>query len=124
LKLRLLALVVLSTVVVAACGASTEVDSVPLEETATLDTTPLPEGAGTRENPYVGRGIVTEIGNGELLINHETVPGWMPPMQMAFPVIDEVDISGIEVGEQIRFDIEVGGDAGWQIIAIEPTGGE
>ena len=84
----------------------------------------MPVGDGTRENPFVGRGVIEEIGETELLIEHEEIPGWMPPMRMAFPVIDEIDITGLSVGDQIRFEIEMGGDIGWQIIGIEPVGGE
>ena len=79
------------------------------------------EPDGTREHPYVGRGVVEEVGNGELLINHGTIPGWMAAMTMAFPTTDEVDLSALEVGAQIMFNVDLEGAVGYQVFHIEPV---
>ena len=122
MKPRSLAISVLFAVALTACGGTVETEPALLEEPAALE--PLPEGDGTRENPFVGRGFIDEIGEHQLLIEHEDIPGYMPSMRMAFPVIDEVDITGLSVGDQIRFEIEIGGDIGYQVIRIEPVGSE
>jgi hypothetical protein len=122
LKLRLLTIVALSAAALTACGPAIETEPARIAEPAVLD--PLPLGDGTRENPFVGRGFIDEIGETELLIEHEDIPGYMPSMRMAFPVIEEVDMTGLSVGDQIRFEIEIGGDIGYQVIRIDPVGGE
>lgn len=94
----------------------------PTPETATeaeATTDALPEGEGTRENPYVGRGVVQELGDGELVIDHELIPGWMAPMAMAFPVTEEVALDELAVGDQVRFNVELDGPVGYQVFAIE-----
>ena len=118
MKLQSMAMLVLCVFVLTGCGGTGELE--PFAESGVLE--PLPEGAGTRENPYVGRGFIQEIGNGELLIAHETIPGYMPPMTMAFPVTDEVDLSALSVGDQVLFDVELGGETGYQIIDMAPVG--
>ncbi len=119
MKLQSMAMLVLCVFVLTGCGGADETE--PAVETgAALE--PLPEGDGTHENPYVGRGFIQEIGNGELLIAHETIPGLMPAMTMAFPVTDEVDLSAFSVGDQVLFDVELGGDTGYRIIEMGPVG--
>ncbi len=119
MKLQSMAMLVLCVFVLTGCGAADESEPA-VESTEALE--PLPEGAGTRENPYVGRGFIQEIGNTELLIAHEAIPGWMAPMTMAFPVTDEVDLSALSVGDQVMFDVELGGETGYQIIDMTPVG--
>jgi hypothetical protein len=101
--------------VLAACQpqAETSTEPGPAGE-ASADT--LPEGDGTRENPYVGRGIVQELGDGELVIDHEMIPGWMPAMSMTFPVTDEVSLEGLAVGDPVLFSVELAGPVGYQIV--------
>ena len=48
-----------------------------------------PAPAGTREAPYVGRGVIQSIGEGQLVIQHETIPGFMGAMTMGFSIAEE-----------------------------------
>ena len=118
MRLSVLTIVLLSAMMLGACEPAAETE-VPAEPAAPVVEETLPEGDGTRENPYVGMGTVSEIGNGEVLIDHGPIPGWMPPMQMAFPVTDEVDLGTLEVGDRVRFNVEMGGDYGYQIFGLE-----
>ncbi len=109
--------IVLLSLLVLACEPAVEA---PPETDSAAVTDDQPVGEGTRENPYVGRGVVQELGTGELVIDHETIPGWgMPPMPMAFPVIDEVTLEGLEVGDRVRFEVEMAGPVGYQIVGFE-----
>lgn len=120
MKFRLAALLAVSVSLVAGCGGANEPEPEVAADSAAVTQT-LPEGDGSHENPYVGRGFIEEIGDGQLVIQHETIPGWMPPMAMAFPVTEEVDLAEFAVGDQVMFDIELGGDVGYQVFRIEPV---
>lgn len=101
-------------------GCEPAAEAPPAAEDQAATDTALPVGEGTRENPYIGRGVVQELGTGELVIDHEAILGWgMPPMPMAFPVIDDVSLEGLEVGDRVLFEIEMDGPAGYQIVGIE-----
>ena len=110
----------LPVLVLTACGGATETETEATVEIA--EAGPLPEGSGTRDDPYVGRGVIDEIGGGELLLDHEAIPGWMPPMRMALPVTEEVDLSRFNVGDRVVFRVEQGGEAGYRIFRIDPAG--
>lgn len=86
-------------------------------------------------------GIVASLDDGmpasEFKIHHEHIPGFktrtgevnvtpdgipgMKAMVMPFPVAESVDLSGIEVGDKVRFSFVVnwGGSPPWQLTAIE-----
>jgi hypothetical protein len=78
-----------------------------------------PEPDGTREAPYVGRGVIQGIGEGQLEIQHEAIPGFMGAMTMAFPVVEEAMDDSLEVGDEIIFKIENHPERGYQIFSVE-----
>jgi len=102
----------------------------PGPEPATKPTTATP--AGTEEDPFIGRGIVREVGDdGVLTIEHEEIRGFMAAMTMPFPVVDEALLESVAVGDEIIFSIEVLADderlrleRGYHIFSIEKTDGE
>jgi Cu/Ag efflux protein CusF len=78
---------------------------------------------GTRESPYMGHGIIQEVGTSQLVIQHETIPGFMAGMTMAFPVTEEVMSGDLEVGDEIMFDIELLAE-GYQIFNVDAVEAE
>lgn len=98
----------------AACGTDTpspvDVESPP----------PLPPN-GTRARPFSGRGVITEIRDGIVQIDHETIPGFMVALTMDFPLDDRSMAVGLGVGHEVLFEvIRTGSD--YRIIDIEPVG--
>ena len=120
MKVASITLLALSLPLLMACGGAEEPQPAPEAEPAA--TTPAsPAGDGTRENPYVGRGVITEVGETQLVIDHDVIPGWMGAMQMAFPVTEDVDLSGLAAGDAITFDVELEGVMGYQVFRVEPV---
>jgi hypothetical protein len=78
-----------------------------------------PEPDGTREAPYVGRGVIQRIREGQLEIQHEAIPGFMGAMTMAFPVVEEAMDGSLEVGDEIIFKIENHPEHGYQIFSVD-----
>ena len=56
-----------------------------------------------------------------LRVDHEDVPGLMPPMVMLFNVADPDEARVLEPGDQIRFTFRIEPERSW-IESIEPTG--
>ena len=83
---------------------------------------PMPDG--TREAPYVGRGVIQSIGEGLLEIQHEEIPGFMGAMTMAFSVAEEAMNDSLEVGDEIIFKIALHPERGYQIFSVEAVAAE
>ena len=79
---------------------------------------------GTREAPYVGRGVIQRIGEGLLEIQHEEIPGFMGAMTMAFSVAEEAMTDSLEVGDEIIFKIALHPERGYQIVSVEAVAAE
>ena len=77
-----------------------------------------PAPAGTREAPYVGQGVIQRIGEGQLEIQHEAIPGFMGAMTMPFPITEEAMNDSLEVGDEIIFKIAVHPEHGVQIFSV------
>ena len=73
---------------------------------------------GTRESPYMGRGIIQEVGTSQLVIQHETIPGFMAGMTMTFPIAEEALSDDLEVGDEVMFHIELLTE-GYQIFNVD-----
>ncbi len=86
------------------------------------DREPAPNG--TREAPYVGQGVIQRVGEGQLEIQHETIPGFMGAMTMAFPIAEEAMNDSLEVGDEIIFKIEVHPEHGIRIFSIDAVAAE
>jgi Cu/Ag efflux protein CusF len=80
---------------------------------------PAPDG--TREAPYVGRGVIQRIGEDQLEIQHEAIPGFMGAMRMAFSIAEEAMNDSLKVGDEIIFKIEAHPEHGYQIFSVEAT---
>ena len=80
---------------------------------------PLGTPDGTREHPYVGRGIIREIREGFVVIQHGAIPGLMGAMTMTFPVAREVDGGRLVPGDEVRFFIEMREPGGPRIFRVE-----
>lgn len=57
---------------------------------------------------YQSKGVVKKIDaeNGKLTVDHEDIPGYMPPMEMTEPVKDKAMLETIKVGDKVDFEIE------------------
>jgi Cu/Ag efflux protein CusF len=117
----------------AAAGVSSEPAAVLLPDAALDRSAPAAvaeiaqaqEPDGTRENPFVGRGVVRDVAEGALVIRHESIPGFMGAMTMAYPVAEGVDVGNLETGDAVTFRIELPESGGYRIFgveAIEPEG--
>ncbi len=73
-------------------------------DAAISETTP----AGTRENPYIGQGVIQELHADErqIVLAHQEIPGLMGAMTMGFPMSDDIAIDALTIGEEVRFHIE------------------
>ena len=80
--------------------------------------------AGTREAPYVGRGVIQSIGEGQLVIQHEAIPGFMGAMTMGFQIAAEAMNDSLEVGAAIIFKIEAHPQRGYQIFSVDVVAAE
>jgi Cu/Ag efflux protein CusF len=74
---------------------------------------------GTRQNPYVGQGVIQDAGGGVLIIQHREIPGFMRAMTMMYPVAEDVDIESLASGNEILFRIETLESGGHQIFSVE-----
>ncbi len=83
-----------------------------------------PAPAGTREAPYVGQGVIQRIGEGQLEIQHEAIPGFMGAMTMPFPIAEEAMNDSLKVGDEIIFKIEVHPEHGVQIFSVDALAAE
>ena len=79
---------------------------------------------GTREAPYVGQGVIQRIGEGQLEIRHEAIPGLMGAMRMAFQVDEEAMDDSFDVGDEIIFKIEAHPEHGYQIFSVDAVAAE
>lgn len=89
-----------------ACGSQGSVNAVnrPAVVVATPTATPIPK---PENRDYLGKGKVTKINNelGSVELNHEDIPGLMPPMIMEFFVSDKAMLKGIAVGDNADFTL-------------------
>jgi Cu/Ag efflux protein CusF len=111
----------------AAAGAGSDPAAVLLPDAA-LDRSAPPavtevaqarEPDGTRENPFVGRGVVRDVAEGALVIQHESIPGFMGAMTMSYPVADDVEVGNLEAGDAVTFRIELPESGGYRIFGVE-----
>jgi Cu/Ag efflux protein CusF len=76
--------------------------NVPTNSTATSETT---KTVSPKNGDYDGKGLVTKVDLkiGSVEIDHEDIPGVMPPMKMEFYVSDKKILDGIKVGDRVDF---------------------
>jgi len=69
---------------------------------------PVRTPAGTREDPFVGQGVIQEVRADErqLVLRHGAIPGLMGAMTMGFPVSADVAIDSLAAGDAVEFRME------------------
>jgi hypothetical protein len=87
------------------------------EESRDSEQVASPEG--TREAPYIGQGVIQRIGEGQLEIRHQAIPGFMGAMTMVFSVDEKAMDDSFEIGNEIIFRIEVHPEHGYQIFRVD-----
>ncbi len=106
-----------------ALAATAEVENRQLEQVAGSNADD-PAPAGTREAPYVGRGVIQMIGEGQLVIQHEAIPGFMGAMTMGFQIAAEAMNDSLKTGDEIIFKIEAHPQRGYQIFSVDVVAAE
>ena len=99
---------------------ATEAENGGFERVAVTSTDDL-EPDGTSEAPFVGQGVIRNVGEGQLQIQHGMIPGFMMGMTMTFPVAPEAMNDALEVGDEIVFKIERLPEERFQIFKIDPV---
>ncbi len=64
---------------------------------------------------YAVTGVVRELrdGGSNVMIRHETIPGYMAAMTMPFTVRDPREVASVRPGDQVTFRLLVGDDESW-----------
>jgi protein SCO1/2 len=60
-----------------------------------------------------GRVAGIDDGGATLVVEHERIPGYMPPMIMPLPVADPSTTASLDPGDAIAFKLTVSGDSTW-----------
>ncbi len=113
MKLKSLTILILSAVILTACASEPEPAPILVEE----EVAEVP--AGTRADPYEGHGVIQEVQDGQLVIQHDAIPGFMAAMTMGYPVDTEVDVADLAPGDEIMFDIERLEPDGYRIFRVQ-----
>jgi Cu/Ag efflux protein CusF len=77
---------------------------------------------GTRQNPYIGHGVIRDVGPRALVLEHQAIPGFMGAMTMSFPVAEDVDLGSLEAGDAVTFRIELPESGGYRVFRVDTTG--
>jgi thiol-disulfide isomerase/thioredoxin/Cu/Ag efflux protein CusF len=67
-----------------------------------------------------GRVVAVDAARGMVTLDHGPISGLMPAMRMAFPVQQVELLKGLQVGDVVRFSLQLRGPE-WVIAAIEPA---
>lgn len=89
----------------AACGStSLSPSNASNKPTASPQATQLPR---PKNGDYPGKGLVTKINEdlGSVEMDHDDIPGVMPPMRMEFYVTDKKLLNGLKVGDAVDFTL-------------------
>jgi Cu/Ag efflux protein CusF len=92
--------------------SETKPQNVKATQTASAPPTPMnspqPMPSIPKDGDYPGKGVVTKIDEklGSVELNHEDIPGLMPPMIMEFYVKDKALLKDLKVGDKVDFTVE------------------
>ena len=111
MKSKLLLVSIFMPAVFCACSQQVANTTNPISakpiSTATQPTaaTPVPTASMPANGDYNGKGAVTKIdlNLGSVEMDHEDIPGLMPPMRMVFYVSDKKMLDGLKVGDKVEF---------------------
>ena len=79
---------------------------------------------GRVKRPMLDRGVIQRIGEGQLEIQHEAIPGFMGAMRMTFSISEEAMNDSLEVGDEIIFKIAAHPEHGYQIFSVDAVAAE
>lgn len=104
MKFKVPGIFLLMLAMLSACGepSATSTTSKPA-----ATATPVPTPFVPKNGDYDAKGVVTRINMelGSVEMDHEDIPGLMPPMRMEFFVSDKKMIEGLKAGDRIDFTI-------------------
>jgi protein SCO1/2 len=74
-----------------------------------------PDAGGETVQSYPAHGVVEQIApdRRQVTIHHQTIPGYMMEMTMAFPVKDTNELKGVSAGDKIAFTLVVDQTNDW-----------
>jgi len=77
------------------------------------ETTPDPPPGGTRE--FTVKGVVKKIEreNGQVIVAHEAIPGFMDAMTMPFRAKNPGVLAAIQAGDSVSFTLSVNAEQSW-----------
>lgn len=89
------------------CGKAVPEPHEPLRATSPAGS-PTPNAGIPKDGKYDARGVITKINAelGSVEIDHEDIPGLMPPMKMEFYVQDKKMLAGLAEGDPVDFVLE------------------
>jgi protein SCO1/2 len=67
----------------------------------------------SNEKAYSVRGVVKEVGEKSVTVQHERIPGYMEAMTMPFDVKNTNELRGLQAGDKISFRMIVTSKEGW-----------
>jgi Cu/Ag efflux protein CusF len=105
MKKKPVALIILGLAALCGCGEGPANNTPKPASQSAASATPAPSPSATRDGDYPGKGVVTKINNdlGSVEVDHEEIPGLMPPMRMEFFVSDKKLLDGLKVGDSVDF---------------------
>ena len=103
MKTPLLILTLLSALATVACGPAQTANNKSIAN-RTLPT-PAPTSVMATDGDYPAKGVVKKVNveQGSIELDHEDIPGLMPPMVMEFFVTDKTMLDGLKVGDRVDF---------------------
>lgn len=107
MNVKILVLVACCVIAVSCAGGqpATNSPAARSSNTAVTTPTPAPQISQPRNGDYNATGVVTKIDMklGSVEMDHEDIPGLMPPMRMEFYVSDKKMLEPLNVGDKVDF---------------------
>jgi len=78
-----------------------------------------PQPAAEKQYPVRGTVMGTDTGTGEVLLNHEAIPGLMPAMTMPYKLDDPSIMSELHAGDRITANLTVRGSGNAEKMSLD-----
>ena len=78
-------------------------------------------GKSDRHYDFKGRVVSKVSETHTLVVDHENIPGFMAAMTMPYPVAVNVDLSGVEAGDQITARVVLNKDGDYELTKVAVT---
>jgi membrane fusion protein, copper/silver efflux system len=84
-----------------------------------------PAAAPATPGTYTAQGKVESVEPDGITISHAPVPAlkW-PSMTMGFGKPDPKAFSAVKPGDTVQFEFREGGPMGWELVTVQPAGGD